>query len=99
MVIVKRITVVLWGLAIAGILIMSCEKMDGPPPYLAQPLENNQIELISTADQGEVPLGPIIPLDSLKQLIITDSTVQAIVNIPEYAAGLPIDKVGKIVLR
>ncbi len=94
---IKRITVGLWGLAIAGILIMGCEKMDGPEPYLCKHLVQNQLLLISKAD-GVTPLGPAIQLESVEKLVITAVTFQAI-NIPEYANGLSIDMVGKIIFQ
>jgi hypothetical protein len=72
---IKRITVGLWGFAIAGILIMGCEKMDGPDPYIDKHVYD-QFLLISKAD-GQ-PLGAAIPLDkdSLK-LVINDAAVLA----------------------
>ena len=96
--IVKRITTGLFGLAIAGILIIGCEKFNGPDPYLCEH-KYNQLVLLSKADQGAVPLGPAIPLESLEKLIITDADIRAIVNMPEYANPLPIESIGKIVFN
>jgi hypothetical protein len=94
--IVKRITTGLLGLAIAGIVIIGCEKSNGPAPY---PCDHtyNQLVLLSKADQGSVPLGPAIPLDSLKNLIIADVGILAVVNMPEYQNGIPMEAIGKIV--
>lgn len=70
---IKRITVGFVGLAIAGIVIMGCEKMDGPDPYLDKRVYD-QLLFISRAD-GQTPLGPGVPLDknSLKLVVINDT--------------------------
>ena len=99
MVSIKRITAGLLGLAIAGILIMGCEKFDGPEPFLSKRLDLNQLVLISAAEPGEVPLGPAIPLNSLERLIISDVGMMAVVDIPEYADGIPIELVRKIIFQ
>jgi hypothetical protein len=113
MVIVKRITVGLSGLAIAGILIVGCEKFDGPEPYLNKRLEQNKLLFISAPDSasaggevlGEIPLG-----DTLDKLLISDAAVQAIVNttvvdstgkstIIKETMTLDIATVGKIIFQ
>jgi hypothetical protein len=99
MYIVKRVTRVFSGLAIAGILIMGCEKApDGPAPYVCTHLLHNQLVLVLPGP-GSVPLAPAISLDSLKALIITDATAQALVNMPEYADPLPLASIGKIIFQ
>jgi hypothetical protein len=72
--IIKRITLGLWGLAIAGILLIGCEKMDGLDPYLDKHLYN-QLVLISSTDQAPLSAIPL-DKDSLK-LIINEVAVQA----------------------
>lgn len=99
MFIVKRVTRVFLGLAIAGMLIIDCEKApDGPAPYVCTHLLHNQLVLILPGP-GSVPLAPAIPLDSLKTLIITDTTAQAVVNMPEYVNPLPLAAIGKIIFQ
>lgn len=95
---IKYMTAVLPAVAIAGILIVSCEKSNGPEPYLCSHLYDSLLLMVKT-DQGQVPMGPAIPLDSLEKLVVTDSNVQAMVNIPEYQTSQFIDSIGKIVFK
>jgi hypothetical protein len=95
---IKSIAAGLLGLAIAGILIISCEKSNGPEPYICNHLYDSLLLMVKT-DQGQVPIGPAIPLDSLNKLIITDTSVQAMVNMPEYQTSIFIDSIGKIVFK
>jgi hypothetical protein len=94
---VNRITSGLIGLAILGVFLFSCEKSNGPVPYLCEH-QFSQLVLLSKAELGSVPLGSAIPLDSLKRLIVSDAGMLAVVNMPEYLdVVIPIATVGKIV--
>jgi|WetSurMetagenome_2_1015567.scaffolds.fasta_scaffold34988_2 hypothetical protein len=84
--IVKRITTGLLGLAIAGIVTINCEKSNGPAPSLCEYKYKN-LQLFSKADKGSVPVGPAIPIESLKNLIITDAGIN----------DIPMDSIGKII--
>jgi hypothetical protein len=91
---IKRITVGLWGFAIAGIFILNCEKMDGPEPYLCV----NQYNTLSLVKTDQVVSS--IPLDALTKLVITgDAPADAILNMPGFETGLPISSIAKIVFE
>lgn len=82
----------------AGILMIGCEKTNGPEPdYLCSHLYNSLAIMVNT-DQGQVPAGAAIPLDSLKKLIITDTSIQTIVNMPE-STSIAMATMGKIVFK
>jgi len=74
---IKRITTGFLGAAIIGIFIISCEKMNGPDPSVCIH-QYNQLSLWVPAAQGAGPLRPFNTLDSLKKMVITDSTVTTI---------------------
>jgi hypothetical protein len=97
---IKRLTAGLSGLAIAGILILGCENMDGPSPYLSKPLLNNQLVLISSAAQGSVPLNTIM-LDSIKVLVVNDEGVFGFMQEDTEAPsiGVVMDEMGKIIFQ
>ena len=79
MFIVKRITTVgLLGLALSGVANLGCEKFDGPLPYLATRLPQNQMVLISRTD-GATPLGAI-PIDSLDKILFDETSLTATKN-------------------
>ncbi len=66
---IKRLTTGLLGLAIAGIFILTCEKMDGPePPFLCARVYN-QLFLI---DAAGAPIGEAIPFNTFNRLVISD---------------------------
>jgi hypothetical protein len=94
----KSMAAGLFGLAIAGILIISCEKTNGPEPYLCGYLYDSLV-LMEKTNQGQVLMGPAIPLDSLEKLVVTDGNVQAIVNIPEYKSGKSMVMIRKIIFK
>jgi hypothetical protein len=93
---VNRITRGLLGVAVAGMFFVGCEKFDGPDPYVCKHLAKNQLVLYKT--DGTV-VGPAIPIDSLNLLIITDTTAQAVVNMPEYENPLPLASIRKIIFQ
>jgi hypothetical protein len=70
---IKRTMVGLLGLAIAQLLMMGCEKSDGPDPWLCQHTFNQVIPM-SKAD-GSKALGPGLPFDKLDRLIINDTSL------------------------
>jgi hypothetical protein len=94
----KYMAAVLPALTIAGILIIGCEKSNGPEPYLCSDLYDSLV-LMEKTNQGSVPMGPAIPLDSLEKLVVTDGNVQAIVNIPEYESGKSMVMIRKIIFK
>jgi hypothetical protein len=84
--IVKRITTGLLVLAIAGIATINCEKSNGPAPSYLCEYKYKNLQLFSKADKGSVPVGAAIPIESVKNLIITDAGIN----------GIPMDSIGKI---
>jgi hypothetical protein len=70
---IKRLTVGLLVFSIAGILILGCESMTGPAPYLSKPLQNNQIAVVAIAAEGQVPVETVFPLDSIQTLIVNEA--------------------------
>jgi hypothetical protein len=64
----------LFGIATIVLFLMSCESNNGGDPYLCIHTVN-QMVLISKTD-GATPLGPGIPFNILKKLVITDAIVQ-----------------------
>jgi hypothetical protein len=75
---IKRITTGLLGVAIIGIFIVNCEKMDGPDPEVCIHWYN-QLSLWTPAAQ---PLRPYNTLDSLEKVVITDSTLTTMAIVP-----------------
>jgi len=94
----KGMAVGLSVLVIAIIIMFGCEKSTGPDTYLCSHRYDSLLLIVRT-EQGQVPMGPAIPLDSLKNLMVTDSAVKAIVKMPEYKDGQFYTKIGKIVFK
>jgi hypothetical protein len=95
----KGVAIGLSVLAIALIMIFGCENSNGPAPTYLCGHQYDSLLLIVRTEQGQVPMGPAIPLDSLKNLMVTDSGVKAIVNMPEYKDKQFYTKIGKIVFK
>ena len=97
---VKRITAGLSAFIITGFLFTSCEKMNGPEPYLSLP--RTQLLMVSTTP--ETPL-PAIPLEMLQKLVITDAGIQPFWKSPDDPVnGVPTDlvphtSVGQIIFQ
>jgi hypothetical protein len=88
---IKRITKSFWGFAIIGFLFTCCEKMDGPDPYPCIHYYN-QLAMTNQTTQ------PVITLDSLKKLVITEDSVKVnvMVDTIEVQNTLSIASIGKI---
>jgi len=88
---VKRITIGLLGLVIAGMFTITCEKSNGPAPYVCEHIYN-QLVLVGKDNQ---PVGPGIPLNAIRVLNIQDAGVQAVVNVAD-TLNVPMETLGKI---
>lgn len=65
---IKRLKYGLLGIGAAGILFLTCEKMNGPAPIITTPLIKNEIVLISTT---AAPLATV-QLGSFSKFLIFD---------------------------
>jgi hypothetical protein len=90
---IKRVTKGLLGLTIVAIALLSCEKFDGPAPFLCQHTVDNLV----VVDPAGAPVGSAIPLESLQALIVNDLGIAPVVSLTEPPAGIPIEAIGKIV--
>jgi len=95
----KGIAAGLLALAIGIIIMFGCERSAGPEPTYLCSHRYDSLLLIVRTEQGQVPMGPAIPLDSLKNLMVSDTTVQAIVNMPQYKDKQFYTKIGKIIFK
>ena len=94
---IKRMMGGLFGLAIAQILITGCEKSVGPDPYLCEH-NVNQVQIMSTAATGSVPLMPAIPFNILEKLIVNDAVMlPVIIGEEDVQNFIPLEQVRKIV--
>jgi hypothetical protein len=86
--VIKRITRGLCACAIAGMLIiMGCEKFNGPDPYLCEYKFTKFVAL----DQAAAPISPEIPLEAVMRIVISDAGIFAIVSNPAAADGSGMD--------
>jgi hypothetical protein len=96
--IVKRITRVFCGVAIAGILFIGCENFDGPEPFLRDPIIPPVTQLVMAS-------GESFPLESVLLIQITSAGIVVFVPSTDPASPLPVQvpidiaSVGKITFQ
>ena len=77
---------------------MNCEKFNGPEPYVCN-YQYSKLIMTSGADQGQTLLIPAVPLDSVNQLIITDTVVHAVIGLQDSTISHSMDAIGKIIFQ
>jgi hypothetical protein len=81
--IVKRITRVFCGVAIAGIFFLSCENFDGPDPYLRDTSNPPVSRLVAAS-------GESFPLDSVLLIIMNSGGIGVFVPSTDPLSPAPV---------